>query len=70
VRGEHMKSSYPLLSGVIFGLVALLQAARAIADWAVQIGPFSVPVWLSWVVAIVAGSLAIWAFRTRWMMPR
>jgi hypothetical protein len=60
-----MRSSYPLLSGVIFGLVALLQAVRAIAGWAVQIGPFSVPVWFSWLVAIVAGSLAAWAFRSR-----
>jgi hypothetical protein len=60
-----MKSSYQLLSGVIFALVALLQAVRAIAGWAVQIGPFNVPVWFSWLAAIVAGSLAIWAFRSR-----
>jgi hypothetical protein len=60
-----MKGSYTLLSGVIFGLVALLQAARAIAGWAVQIGPISVPVWFSWVAVIVAGSLSIWAFRSR-----
>jgi hypothetical protein len=60
-----MKTNYPLVSGVIFGLVALLQALRAIADWSVQIGPINVPVWFSWVAAVVAGSLAIWAFRSR-----
>jgi hypothetical protein len=60
-----MKTNYPLVTGVIFGLVALLQALRAIADWSVQIGPINVPVWFSWVAAVVAGSLAIWAFRSR-----
>jgi hypothetical protein len=42
-----MKSNYPLMSGVIFGLVALLQAVRAVAGWAVQIGPINVPIWFS-----------------------
>ena len=60
-----MNSKYNLLSGVVFGLVALLQAGRAAAGWAVQIGPIAVPLWFSWVAAIVAGSLAIWAFRSR-----
>ena len=60
-----MKSNYNLLSGVVFGLVAMLQAVRAIAGWAVQIGAFQVPLWFSWVVVIVAGSLATWAFRSR-----
>jgi len=60
-----MKSNYNLLSGVVFGLVAMLQAVRAIAGWAVQIGSFQVPLWFSWVVVIVAGSLATWAFRSR-----
>ncbi len=60
-----MTSKYNSVSGVIFGLVALLQAVRAIAGWAVQIGSFQVPVWFSWIVVIVAGSLAVWAFRSR-----
>jgi hypothetical protein len=60
-----MKNNYLLVSGVIFGLVALLQAVRAIATWPVQIGPLDVPLWFSWVAAIVAGSLSVWAFRSR-----
>ncbi len=60
-----MTSKYNSVSGVIFGLVALLQAVRAIAGWAVQIGSFQVPVWFSWIAVIVAGSLAAWAFRSR-----
>lgn len=64
-EGAFMKSNYFLLSGVIFGLVALLQVARAIAGWAVQIGPLTIPVWFSLVAAIVAASLSVWAFRLR-----
>jgi hypothetical protein len=60
-----MRSNYASVSGVVFGLVALFQAARAIAGWTVQIGPFNVPVWFSGVAALVAGSLAVWAFRLR-----
>jgi hypothetical protein len=60
-----MKSNYTLVSGVIFGAVALLQLTRALAGWAVQIGPWNVPVWLSWVLAAVAGSLSAWGFRSR-----
>lgn len=60
-----MKSNYTLVSGVVFGVVALLQFVRATAGWAVQIGPLNVPVWCSWIFVILAGSLAIWAFRSR-----
>ena len=60
-----MKSSYALLSGVLFGLVALFQGLRAIAGWPVQIGAFNVPVWFSWIVVIVAGSLALWCHTVR-----
>jgi hypothetical protein len=60
-----MKSNYALVSGVVFALVALLQAGRALAAWTVQIGPLNVPLWFSWIAAIVAGSLSVWAFRSR-----
>jgi len=60
-----MKNNYALVSGVIFALVAILQAVRALAEWTVQIGPIHVPLWFSWVAAIVAGSLSVWAFRSR-----
>jgi hypothetical protein len=60
-----VKNNYPLVSGAIFGLVAILQALRAFAGWTVQIGPITVPVLFSWVAAIVAGTLSVWAFRSR-----
>ena len=60
-----MKSNYSVVSGAVFGLVAMLQALRALAAWTVQIGPYSVAVWFSWIAAVVAGSLSVWAFRSR-----
>jgi hypothetical protein len=59
-----MQSKYALVSGSVFGLVALLQAIRAFNQWPVQVGPFAVPIWFSWIAFVVAGGLAIWAFRS------
>ena len=58
-----MNRTYSIVSGVIFGLVALLQAARAVADVPVRVGSYNVPVFASWIAAVVAGGLCIWAFR-------
>ncbi|MFZ0869377.1 MAG: hypothetical protein WAM90_01495 [Rhodanobacter sp.] len=58
-----MQSKYALVSGAIFGAVAVIQAIRAFNQWPVQVGPFSVPVWFSWLALVVAGSLCVWAFR-------
>jgi hypothetical protein len=60
-----MKSGgYELVSGSVFGIVAALQAVRAVLQVAVRIGAQEFPVWLSWVAAVGAGSLCVWAFRT------
>lgn len=60
-----MQNAYTLVSGIIFGIVAILQAVRALNQWAVQVGPISVPVWFSWVAVCVAGGLCLWAFMAR-----
>ena len=57
-----MSRTYAVVSGLIFGLVALLQAARAVADLPVRVGSYDVPVFASWIAAVVAGALCAWAF--------
>ena len=57
--------TYTFVSGVIFGIVAIIQAVRAVSEWPVQVGPIAVPIWFSWVAVLVAGGLSAWAFRTR-----
>ena len=59
-----MRGNYSLVSGAIFGVVALLQALRAFNQWPVQIGSLDVPVWVSWAAMGVAGGLCAWAFRS------
>ncbi len=59
-----MPSKYAVVSGVLFGVVAVLQAVRALNQWPVHVGTFEVPVWASWVALVVTGSLCVWAFRS------
>jgi hypothetical protein len=44
-----MPSKYVLVSGVLFGVIAVVQAVRALNQWPVHVGGFDVPVWVSWV---------------------
>jgi len=60
-----MPKHYVVVSGLVFGLVALLQAMRALLALPVQLGSVSVPVWASWVAAVVAGTLCLWAFKSK-----
>jgi hypothetical protein len=60
-----MSNKYAIVSGAIFGLVAILQAVRAINYWPAQIGTLEIPVWASWIAMVVAGSLCAWAFSSR-----
>ena len=59
-----MPSKYVVVSGVVFGIVAVIQAVRGLNQWPVHVGALEVPVWASWVAMVVAGSLCVWAFRS------
>ena len=59
-----MPSKYAVVSGVVFGVVAVLQAVRALYQWPVHIGDADIPVWGSWVAVVVAGGLCTWAFQS------
>ena len=55
--------AYIQITGVVFGLIALVHALRLILDWPAQVAGWAVPVWVSWVAILVAGALCAWAFR-------
>jgi hypothetical protein len=57
-----MSNSYAAVSALIFAVVAIAHLVRLIKQWAVQIGPASVPMSVSWVGLIIAALLAIWGF--------
>jgi hypothetical protein len=56
-------NSYLIVTGCIFGLLAVLQIARLTFRWPVRIASFEIPLVASWVAVLVAGGLSIWAFR-------
>ena len=47
------------MAGVIFAVVALFHLARVFMEWAVIIGHWSIPMWVSWIALVVPGGLAL-----------
>ena len=60
-----MAKPYVVVSGAVFGLIAVLQAVRAAEQIPVMVGSFAVPLAASWVAALVAAGLSLWAFRSK-----
>jgi len=54
--------TYLVVSGVLFGAVALAHLLRLIYGWPVQLGAEVVPMWISAIGLAVAGALCIWGF--------
>ena len=51
-----------IVSGIIFGLVALAHALRFAFRWQVRINQREIPMWVSVVGLLVAAVLCFWAF--------
>lgn len=56
---------YALVSGLFFTLLTCLQLLRLVLRWPVRVATVDIPFWVSVVAILIAGSLAIWAFRVR-----
>ena len=54
---------YLVISGILFGLVAILHLLRLVNGWAVTVGPWSAPMWISWMGTLFAALLFVWALR-------
>ena len=57
--------TFHLIAGLVFAVIALVQALRIVMGWSVVIGGWSAPMWISWVAIIVAGGLSYLAFTRR-----
>jgi len=53
--------NYLIISATVFAVVALAHLIRVLQQWPITIGPWSVPVDLSWLGAIAAAALSLWA---------
>jgi hypothetical protein len=51
--------SYSRVAAIIFAVIALLQLVRALSGWDITVNGADVPLWASWLAAVVAGALAI-----------
>jgi hypothetical protein len=60
-----MISRYAVVSGVLFGLIALAQLLRALNQVPVQVGGVEIPIWVSWAAVVLTGSMCAWAFASR-----
>jgi len=54
---------YEFVSGSIFGVVAALQAIRAIFQIPAQVGTHDVPLWISWVAVALPAVSAFGPFK-------
>ena len=52
------KNQSLVLAAAVFGVVALLHLLRSIFSWPATIAAIDVPLWLSYLAAVVAGCLA------------
>jgi hypothetical protein len=59
------KQTYYTVVSIIFLIVATLHVVRALMGWEAIIAGVSVPVWCSWVGAVLAGYLAVRGFTFR-----
>lgn len=46
-----------VLAAVIFVLAFAAHGVRVVQGWSLQLGPYSVPMWASWIAVLAAGYL-------------
>ena len=61
--------AYLVVSGTIFGLVAVAHLVRAVYQMPVHVGDWAFPMWASWGGFVVAGALCAWALRLLRRLP-
>ncbi|MCP4143692.1 MAG: hypothetical protein GY752_00250 [bacterium] len=55
--------TYAIVSGIVFGVIALGHLIRLIFQMPIQIGTSNLPMWVSVLAVILSASLYLWAFR-------
>jgi hypothetical protein len=59
---KPMSTYYALVSSLIFAAVAAAHLLRLLNRWVVQVGPYSVPMSVSWVGLALAVLITAWGF--------
>ena len=56
------QQTFFVVSGIIFGLVALFHALRVALHWQVSLRSQEIPIWLSGVGFVAAAGMCFWSF--------
>ena len=56
--------TYVTVTGTVFAIVAVLHLIRVVNGWSVEVGPWSVPIGVSWFGTVFPAVLCVWAFRS------
>ena len=57
------QKNFFLTAAFVFTLASLLHLIRAFSGWELVINSYSVPLWVSWLVFLIAGCLAWQAWK-------
>lgn len=57
------KKTYYTIASVLFAVIAVGHALRALYEWEAVVGGVGIPVWFSWVAVALAGYLAVRGFQ-------
>ena len=52
--------NYLIVSTLIFAFVAIMHLIRLAMDWSVQLGTYTVPLWVSGFALLISATVAIW----------
>jgi len=58
-KSKKQKRRYYYIVSIVFILVALLHFLRILNSWTLELGGYMIPMWMSWVVVILLGYLAV-----------
>jgi hypothetical protein len=53
--------NYLIISATVFAVVAIAHVVRAIEQWPITIGPWQVPLEVSWLAAVATAALSVWS---------
>ena len=54
--------TYLIVSALIFTVVAVVHLMRVMQGWMLQLGTFTVPIWMSVLALLLSGVIAFWGF--------
>ncbi len=54
-------NAYLIVTGILFGLMAIVHVMRLLSGWPAMIGTWQVPIEFSWSAGLIGAALCVWA---------